>query len=141
MAVRSKDLLNKKRPVSSGGRSSKSLVPTIQQSTKELNEVLKLKCVDKNSKYTAIINDWEKMLVDKWLKRAGMVIADNVVKLILGPKHDFVVGVKGQRNLPQDFNAVTKPMASIHCKYFKKGELHHRHGNAVDLSNFMRKYL
>lgn len=118
--------------------------PGAQQMTfgsKALTKVIDAKPVAKQSAYTAVINDWEKILVDKWLKRQGMKLADGAIKLVLGLKHDFVVGVKGQRNLPKAFSIDTKPMASIHCKYFNKGELHERDDKAIDLSNFMRRYL
>jgi len=118
--------------------------PGSQQMTfgsKELKKVEKLKLANPNSKYTSVVNDWEKQLTDGWLKRAGMIVADNVIKLILGFKHDFVVGVKGQRNTPKAFDVNNVPMASIHTKYFKKDFLHIRHGKTVILSHFIRKYL
>ena len=33
-----------------------------------------------------------------------MQIADGIIKLMLGNEHDFVVGVKGQENLPKKYN-------------------------------------
>lgn len=106
-----------------------------------LDKVLKLKLANSNSQYTVVVNDWEKGLIDTRGKRFWMRIADGIVKLILGSKHDFVVGVKGQKNMPQDFNVTEVPMASTHCKYFTKSELHNRHGDEVVLSTFMAKYL
>ncbi len=118
--------------------------PGPQQMTfgsKELKRVEELSLANPNSKYTSVVNDWESQLTSGWLKKAGMIVADNVIKLILGFKHDFVVGVKGQRNTPKSFKVNNIPMASIHTKYFNKDFLHIRHGKEVILSHFIREYL
>ena len=118
--------------------------PGAQQMTfgsEQLKKVVTAKLANSKSKYTAVIDDWEKILIDKKGKRFWMQIADGIVKLMLGRKHDFVVGETGQKNMPAKYNVNEVPMASTHCKYFEKGELHIRHGDAVDLSIFMSKYL
>ncbi|MBI9069212.1 MAG: hypothetical protein JEZ09_18085 [Salinivirgaceae bacterium] len=118
--------------------------PGSQQMTfksESLNKVIHLKPVVANSQYTAIINDWEKKLVKKGVKRVWMQTLDFTIKFMLGLKHDFVVGTKGQRNLPKAFEIDTKPMASTHCKYFDQNQLRYRKGGVVNLSNFMRRYL
>jgi len=106
-----------------------------------LNKILKSKLANSTTQFTAVVNDWEKGLIDTRGKRFWMRIADGIVKLILGAKHDFVVGIKGQKNTPKLFNVNEIPMASTHCKYFTKSELHKRNGDEVVLSNFMAKYL
>jgi hypothetical protein len=106
-----------------------------------LNKVLGLELADSGSIYIAIVNDWEKGLIDKRGKRFWMQIVDATIKRILGNKHDFVVGTKGQKNLPEKFNATQVLMASTHCKYFEKGELHQRQSDEVVLSSFLAKYL
>lgn len=104
----------------------------------KLTKVLAAKLEDQNSKYVAIVNDWNKKLVDKKVKRFGMKIADGVIKLILGKEHDFVVGVEGQTNLPPEYNVKQVKMSSTHCKYFTKGELHKRDSaEEVVLSEFL----
>jgi hypothetical protein len=118
--------------------------PGAQQMTfnsKELKKVTNAKLANKESKYTAVINEWQKILINKKGTRFWMQIADGIIKLMLGNEHDFVVGVKGQRNLPKQYNVTEIPMASTHCKYFSIGGLHIRNGNAVNLAIFMSKYL
>ncbi|MDB4582869.1 hypothetical protein N9164_06930 [Draconibacterium sp.] len=109
--------------------------------SKRLNKVLNLELADSNSTYIAVVNDWEKGLIDKRGKLFWMQIVDSVIKRILGNKHDFVVGIKGQKNLPEKFNVALVPMANAHCKYFEKGELHQRQSDEVVLSSFLAKYL
>ncbi len=106
-----------------------------------LKKVINSDLADTASKYTAVINDWEKTLIDNREKRFWMKIADGIVKLILGRKHDFVVGENGQKNLPEAFHVKQVPMASTHCKYFGKGELQVRNGGDAILSVFMSNYL
>jgi len=109
--------------------------------SKRLNRVLGLIPTSTESKYTAVINDWEKGLIDKRGKRFWMQIVDTTIKRILGTKHDFVVGTAGQKNLPEEYKINKVNMASTHCKYFEKGELHERQGDEVVLSSFIIKYL
>ena len=106
-----------------------------------LKRIINSQLADAGSKYTAVIDDWEKTLIHNSKKRFWMKIADGIVKLILGKKHDFVVGETGQTNLPNAYNVKQVPMASTHCKYFGKGELKERGGPSVVLSVFMSKYL
>jgi hypothetical protein len=106
-----------------------------------LKKVTSSQLADAGSKYTAVIDDWEKTLIHSRKKRFWMKIADGIVKLILGRKHDFVVGEKGQINLPEAYHVNKVFMASTHCKYFGKGELKERGGQVVILSVFMSKYL
>jgi len=118
--------------------------PGAQQMTpgnEKLTKVLNLELANPESQYTAVVNDWEKGLIDKRGKRFWMQIVDATIKLILGNKHDFVVGIKGQKNLPDKYNISQIPMASTHCKYFEKSELHERNGDEVILSSFLAKIL
>ncbi|MEN8116882.1 MAG: hypothetical protein ABFS16_07880 [Bacteroidota bacterium] len=109
--------------------------------SRRLNKVINGSMASQSSKYFAVINDWEKGLIINRGRRFWMRIADGVVKLILGFQHDFVVGVKGQRNLPPKYNVSEIPMASTHCKYFEKDELCIRNGEPVVLSKFLSDYL
>lgn len=106
-----------------------------------LNKVLNGTLANPNSKYTAVVNDWEKILIDKKSNRFWMKIADGGVKLMLGAQHDFVVGINGQTNMPPKYKVKQVPMASTHTKYFEKSELHKREGDAVVLASFMKGYL
>jgi|GEM_PF-1203430 len=108
----------------------------------ELMSVVNSNLADQNSKFIAVVNDWEKYLIEEKVKRLLVRGSDMAVRCILGKMHDFVVGTKGQKNLPKAYNPTFVPMASTHCKYFEKGQLRYRNdGEAVDLSVFMCKYL
>jgi len=109
--------------------------------SRQLNKVINGSPANSDSKYFAVINDWEKGLIIRWGRRFWMRIADGLVKLILGLQHDFVVGVIGQKNLPPKYKVTEIPMSSTHCKYFEEGELHERKGEAVVLSQFLAEYL
>lgn len=115
--------------------------PGCQQMTFDsdrLNKVKALSPVSRNSEYIAVVNDWHKFLIDKKGKRFWMSLADRVVRLFLGKEHDFVVGERGQLNLPSSFPVKKQYMSSTHCKYFDKGELHFRDTkDEVDISKFI----
>lgn len=122
--------------------------PGCQQMTfgsKQLKDVLKSPLTDPSSKYTAVINDWDKKLIPGLtfvgIRISWKVPVDAAIKLVLGKKHDWVVGQEGQMNLPPKYKASKVKMMSTHCMYFTPNQLRTPAGKKAALIDVLVKHL
>ena len=77
--------------------------------------------ISTTTEYQNIQVDWHKDLVEGWLKRKGIVILDAMVKLILGKKHDLVVGYSEQGISPYGQSKPPLHLTSTHTKNLHPG--------------------
>lgn len=116
----------------------------MQFDSKELNKILGLDLWDENSQYFAVVNDWGQDLYKGKKGRMRKMILDKLIVISLGLRHDWVVGEKGQINMPPNYNVKTVPMCSQHGCYFDDGMLRRREKDGaklVDVSNFITSIL
>lgn len=75
--------------------------------------------LNNSTKFISVTSDWTfKNARGKVFKRSGAYLLDRTISLILGKKHDWVVGVESQLLLPK--NAYRKKLVeldSMHCRY------------------------
>lgn len=71
--------------------------------------------------YQNIQVDWHKSLVKGLFKRSGMVLLDAIVKMILGKRHDLVVGYEAQRISPEKQSKLPLKLTSTHTKNLISG--------------------
>jgi len=88
-------------------------LPGSQQMTPNHPKLLKIlnAVPNPNTKYLAVCADWNKGLIKNSLKSAVAQISDGYMKLILGKKHDWVVGLKEQSITPNNAFPVIEIMS------------------------------
>lgn len=84
--------------------------------SKRLNAIINAKPISALTSYQNIQVDWDKKLVKGWFKRTGMVLLDAIVKLILGKRHDLVVGYDPQGISPANQSRKPNHLTSSHTK-------------------------
>ena len=95
-------------------------LPGNQQMTPEnerLLKILKAKLINPRTRVQTIAADWNKSLITHPIKRPFARVMDGVIKLILGPKHDWVVGFREQEISPDSIDN-TIQITSMHVKNF-----------------------
>lgn len=107
-------------------------LPGNQQMTpnnKKLVKILTSNLSNPESRVQTIAVDWNKSLVSNPLKRPFAKVLDGMIKLILGPKHDWVVGFQEQKISPDDIDNPIE-ITSMHVKNF---DLHYVKTNTHDI--------
>ena len=107
---------------------------------KELTVILDAKPRYPNTTYKAVVADWEKSLVDdKWWKKLTSMGLDAIIKLILGSKHDWVVGAREQGITPKGQSKPKKNISSIHTKNFNLEYVKPQHNTHHIIYNFFKE--
>lgn len=81
-----------------------------------LTKVLDAKFKHSSTSLKNIAADWDKSLINSFILRIGGTSFDNVLKYILGSKHDWVVGFEEQKSGPHPYQSIV----SMHTKNFDK---------------------
>ena len=84
----------------------------------KLNAILDATPINPDTKFKAVVADWNKSLVEKWWKKVASIGLDAVIMLMLGRKHDWVVGSKQQGITPQGHSVRKRSITSMHTKNF-----------------------
>lgn len=84
--------------------------------SKRLKAIINAKPTSALTSYQNVQVDWDKKLVKGWFKRTGMVLLDAIVKLILGKRHDLVVGYDPQGISPANQSRKPNHLTSSHTK-------------------------
>lgn len=86
-----------------------------------LTKVLNATQVNPAISYQAVAADWNRSLQPKWYKRWIAMGVDAIIMLILGRKHDWVVGFKEQQITPSSHSKPAISITSMHTKNFVPG--------------------
>lgn len=90
----------------------------------ELNTVLSRPPLNSSIKYTSVLADWHKCLVDEkgFFKRVGSTSLDAVIRIALGREHDWVIGVEQQKRIPVNSGVPNQVLRhSTHGRYLEAG--------------------
>lgn len=92
-----------------------------------LTSILNKKPNDSFTEYINVVSDWDQNLISgrgKIFKRAPPMLIDGVIKLMLGSKHDWVIGCDAQEKFPLKSIQKNKiEIISIHGKYLDVGHV------------------
>jgi hypothetical protein len=95
-------------------------LPGNQQMTpnnKKLVRILTANLTNPHTRVQTIAADWNKTLIGNSIKRPFARALDGIIKLILGPKHDWVVGFQEQKIGPDHIDNPIE-ITSMHVKNF-----------------------
>lgn len=95
-------------------------LPGNQQMTPNHIKLIKILTAELSSKETrvqTVVSNWDKSLTRNSFKRPFGKVLDGIIKFILGPKHDWVVGFPEQRISPDPLDHPIE-IASMHVKNF-----------------------
>ncbi len=96
----------------------------------ELRAILETDPVNKNIHIQCVGADWHRKLYKERWKRIPAVLLDTFLKLILGRKHDWVVGRKHQLEAPEKYKVSDKYITAVHTrvldvrKHVRNGDSH-----------------
>jgi hypothetical protein len=97
-----------------------------------------------NTEYKNIVADWNMSLNDTILNKIWKTPADMAIKLALGWKHDFVIGCKCQKIVPDESRNNRAPIMevrSIHGGYLNKKYIQDKNGTEFDIHQEITNYL
>jgi hypothetical protein len=88
----------------------------------ELGKILSRPPLNPAIRYKSVVSDWHKCLVTEegWMKRAGNTSLDAIIRIALGKRHDWVIGLEQQKRIPVNSGApnVTE-LHSVHGRYLE----------------------
>lgn len=90
----------------------------------ELNAILSKPPLNPSIRYTSVLADWHKCLVDEkgFFKRVGSTSLDAVIRIALGREHDWVIGVEQQKRIPVNSGIPDQILRySTHGRYLEAG--------------------
>lgn len=106
--------------------------------SKLLADILNQKPNNSSTEYINVVCDWDKNLITgrgKVFKRAPAILLDGTMKLMLGKKHDWVIGCDAQEKFPLMSSQKNKvEIVSMHGKYLDIGHVIQK--KTIELSQF-----
>lgn len=90
----------------------------------ELQAILSRPPLNPSIRYTSVLADWHKCLVDEkgFFKRVGSTSLDAVIRIALGKEHDWVIGVEQQKRVPANSGIPNQILRhATHGRYLEAG--------------------
>jgi pimeloyl-ACP methyl ester carboxylesterase len=88
----------------------------MKPNSKRLKRVLDAHPLSTTTRYQCVAADWDKKLPHEKWKKAPTILLDAVIKLVLGRKHDWVVGTEQQKISPSGYSEPVINIKSVHVK-------------------------